>query len=186
MKKEEIELTDSQLKIISHSLGIDIIRAKESDNEKYKFLPEEFYRNYYCVGKSLNMTDDMKILEELGFIEKWINGEQLYFEITKEGVDYFKDWFEKEITVKRQRTTKSKQRYNEYIDADYFDNFKDYLQIESPKIERSNQGVRVVSTKYDDVKGEFKKTIKEAKLSYKEKLKIKLEILRKCKILSTQ
>ena len=100
MKKEEIELTDSQLKIISHSLGIDIIRAKESDNEKYKFLPEEFYRNYYCVGKSLNMTDDMKLLEELGFIEKWINGEQLYFEITKEGVDYFKDWFEKEITVK--------------------------------------------------------------------------------------
>ena len=79
MKKQEIELTHPQLKIISHSLGIDIILAKESDNEKYKFLPDEFYRNYYCVGKSLNMTDDMKFLEGLGFIEKWINGEQLYF-----------------------------------------------------------------------------------------------------------
>jgi len=186
MKKEEIELTDFQIKIISHSLGIDVIRAKESNNEKYKFLPNEFYRNYYCIGKSLNMTDDMKLLEGLGFIEKWMNREQLYFEITKEGIDYFKYWFEKEITIKRQKTTKSKQRYNEYIDADYFDNFKDYLQIEPPKIERNNQGVRIVSAKYDDVKGEFKKTIKQAKLSYKSKLKIKLDILRKCKILNTK
>lgn len=167
----EIELTDSQINTIGHSIGINVYHARLSNNPKDKFLPEEFYRNYYCVGNEDAFTEEMKQLEEIGFIEKWIHGKQLYFEVTKEGVDYFKKYFTEEITCKRKPISKSEERYNDYLDADCGENFKEFLGIEMPEREYSKEGVRLVSVKYKNVKGEFSKTLKNAKQSYKESLK---------------
>lgn len=144
---------------------------QDSNKPKDKFLPDEFYRNYYCVGSEIGFTQEMIELEEIGFIEKWMHGKQLYFEITKKGIEYFKDYFIREITCKRKHISKSSQRYNDYLDADCSENFKEYLGIEMPKREYSKEGVRLVSTKYNNVKGSFFKTLKDAKSSYKTSLK---------------
>lgn len=169
--KNEIVLSEKQIDTIGHSLGINVYNARLSDNPKFKFLPNEFYRNYYCVGNKNGFNEDMKYLEEIEFIEKWMHGNQLYFEITKKGIEYFKDYFIREITCKRKPISKSSQKYNDYLDADCGENFKEYLGIEMPEREYSKEGVRLVSTKYNNVKGDFSKTLKDAKSSYKASLK---------------
>lgn len=174
MESKVIKLTEKQIDIIGHSLGVNTYHARLSNKPKDKFLPNEFYRNYYCVGSEANFTEEMIELEKIGFIEKWIHGKQLYFQITKEGIEYFKDYFIEEITSKRKPISKSEERYNDYLDADYADNFKEYLGIQLPEKQYGKGGIRFKSTKYDDVHGEFCQKLKDAKLSYKVALRNKL------------
>ncbi len=174
METINITLSDKQLDIIGHSLGINVYHARLSSNPKDKFLPNEFYRNYYCVGSESIFTEEMKNLEQINFIEKWMHGKQLYFQITDEGINYFKNYFIEEITCKRKPITKSEETYNQYLDADCGENFVEYLDIQLPEREWSNKGVRLVSTKYKGLCGEFCKTLKDAKISYKLVLRNKL------------
>jgi hypothetical protein len=171
METKNTTISKKQIDIIGHSLGVNTYHARLSNKPKDKFLPDEFYRNYYCVGSSSNFTDDMSNLEQIGFIDKWMDGQQLYFQITEEGINYFKNYFIEEITSKQKPITKSEKKYNEYLDADYTDNFSDFLGIELPEREFSNKGVRLVSTKYKGLHGEFCNKLKDAKLSYKNELR---------------
>lgn len=168
---ETITLSEKQLNTIGHSLGINLYNAKLSNDPKDKFIPIEFYRNYYCVGSLLGFTDEMKHLEEIGFIEKWMHHEQLYFQITSTGIKYFTEYFIQEVTNTYVPLPKSKNTYNEFLHDDGYGSFSDFLGIEPPTRERSKDGVRLVSTKYHTVKGEYCKTLKEAKASYKTALK---------------
>lgn len=174
METLNVTISEKQIDIIGHSLGVNAYHARLSNKPKDKFLPDEFYRNYYCVGSSANFTDDMIDLEQRGFIDKWMHGKQLYFQITKEGINYFKNYFIEEITSKQKPITKSEKKYNEYLDADCGDNFSDFLGIELPEREWSKDGVRLVSTKYKGLHGDFCKKLKDAKLSYKIALRNKL------------
>lgn len=171
MTLNDLKLSENQLNIIGHSIGINLYHARLSYNPKDKVLPSEFYRNYYCVGTPQGFNDDMKYLESIGFIEKSMHHNQLYFHITTTGINYFKEMFTNEVTNTYVPLSKSKNTYREFLHDDGYGNFSDYLNIDLPKQERSKEGIRLVSTKYNTVKGEYCKTIKEAKISYKTALK---------------
>ncbi len=163
-------MTDKQIDIVAHSLGINYYNAKVSNIKKYKFLPEEFYRNYYNYGE---FTDDMKELEQNGFIKKFTSLNLTCFCITEKGINEFKTIFLRNVTATYVPLSKSKERYLQFLHSDSCETFAEYYGIHTPKREyNSNNGLmRFISTKYPDVKGEYKKTVKDAKESYKIKLK---------------
>lgn len=171
----EIKLSDKQIDLIAHSLGINYYNAKLSDDPKYKSLPDEFYRNYFCVGDPNQFTDEMRELEEAGFIETWNKFGNFYFGITKNGIEEFRVIFLREIYIPfislPKTKSRSKARYREFLNNDGYYDFAESIGIQKPRREHENGLVRFASTKYSGIKGELCKTIKEAKVSYKEALK---------------
>lgn len=90
-------LTESELKIIGHSLGINTYHAKLSKKKKDKQLPKEFYRNYFCA--SVNHKD-FPILSDLQLKKlmiSWTRFDNIYFSVTDEGIQLFRTEFDKYI-----------------------------------------------------------------------------------------
>lgn len=163
-------MNDEQFDLIGHSLGVNIYHAKISEKEKHKYLPDEFYRNYYCAGKIGGVYPEFKELLEKGYVETWTKFGNDYFSVTERGILEFRNEFTERITNSYVQPKKSRQKYLEYISSGY-DSFEDFLGIQMPKREYINGGYRFSSTKYRSVSGEVKPTIKEAKESYKKALK---------------
>jgi len=165
-------MNDKQFKIVGHSLGINTYHAKHSEIEKDKYLPGEFYRNYYCWGNADGTPSEEweeLVRQELAVSD--VQREQLYYFVTDEGIQKFRDLFAIQVTQEFKPPSKGRSKYLDYIHADYCDSFSDFLDIKMPKREYGREGVRFVSTKYSEVKGNYKLTIKEAKESYKKRLK---------------
>jgi len=165
-------MNKEQFKIVGHSLGINTYHAEHSEIEKDKYLPEEFYRNYYCWG-NVESTPSAEweelVRNELAVSD--VQREQIYYFVTDKGIQKFRDLFTIQVTQEFKPPSKGRSKYLDYIHADYCDSFSDFLGIQMPKREHGKGGVRFVSTKYPEVRGGFMSTIKEAKVSYKEKLK---------------
>lgn len=172
-------MTPKQLEIVGHTLGTNVYNAKLSTRKKDKFLPDEFYRNYFCAGTKKH--DDYPILMELekeALTERWTKFTNLYFGITQKGINKFREEFASQITTEFLNLPpipKGKNTYMEYLDAEVCESFPEYIGIQLPEFEYDRfRGVRLVSTKYHNVWGDYKLTKKEAKVSYKEKLKAHL------------
>ncbi len=168
-------MTDEQFDKVGHSLGINTYHALLSTREKDKHLPDEFYRNYYCCGKSAEKV--FIELEKKGLAKRWTQFDQTYFAITDKGIVLFRDMFAHRITSTYVPESKSKQKYEEYLDADVCDSFSEWLGIVQPRVEYGGyhgptSGLyRYCSMKYFGVHGDWKPTKKAAKESYKIKLK---------------
>jgi len=161
-----------QFKIIGHSLGINTYHAKHSEIEKDKYLPGEFYRNYFCAGTKGG--DEYSILEQLEKDELMISQERhgdMYFFVTDKGIQKFRNDFAIQVTQEFQPPSKGRSKYLDYLHNDGGETFEEFLGILIPKRESGPGGVRFVSTKYSGVMGDFKRTVKEAKVSYKGALK---------------
>ncbi len=162
-------MNEKQIDLVSHSLGINYYNAKLSTEEKYKYLPVEFYRNYYNYSV---FCEDMKQLEELGIIEKFSALKLTCFSVTDYGIAEFRKVFTEEVTDKyfQNSISKSKKNYSSWLHSDCGLTFAEYIGIHVPKKERYGKLIRFVSTRYYDVKGDFKTTVSEAKESYKKHL----------------
>lgn len=79
--------TKTELKKITHSLGIDIYKMMMSHNKKDKVLPNEFYRNYY-QQESNEILDD---LVEKGFANKTKNMGLNFYHINSLGRGKFRE-----------------------------------------------------------------------------------------------
>ncbi len=127
-------------KIIGHSLGIDIYSSFLSDRQKDKHLPLDFYRNYYCYGYDKDGTKldkRMCLMLRLGLIKTWSQTGCLYFCITDKGIKLFRAKFKREITDTYKPPSKSKQRYQRYLEyGEMFDSFLKYCYWDAEK-ERS-------------------------------------------------
>ena len=123
------------------------------------------------------MPDEFKELLENELIETWEKFSNLNWSVTKKGIKEFRDQFQKEITAKYQPQSKSKQTYQDFIDADYGHDFTDYLNIQMPKVEYKHGYYRYCSVKYKGVNGSFKTLKKDAKESYKKAVKDYKELL---------
>jgi len=169
-------MTNEQFNIIGHTLGIDVYNSKLSNNKKYKVLPDEFYRNYYNYG---TLSMDIQELVNSGDIELYMRYDMNYFHVTNIGIRRFREKFFNEITMTFKPLSKSKQRYQSYLDCDCGLTYSEFCGIKLPKLEYASwpqSGIRFISTKYPKVKGEYCKYKFEAKASYKSKLKEYLSI----------
>lgn len=95
---DNIELTPEHYHLIAHSLGINIYYAAISKNQKDKFLPKKFYRNYFASSTGGEDFKNLLELQSLGLTDSWERGGRIYFEVTPEGIDIFKKYFNDTIT----------------------------------------------------------------------------------------
>ncbi len=95
-----MELTEDEIKVIGHSLGVNVYHAKNSKLKKDKKLPKEFYRNRYCADtdKHPNYVY-LKELTEKEYMESWMDGNMLWFAVTDKGIDLFKTEFKQYIKL---------------------------------------------------------------------------------------
>ena len=95
--------------------------------------------------------------------------------MSDKGIIIFRDLFTDRITSKYVPESKSRQKYEQYLDADVCETFSEWLGIVPPRLEHGGRmdsyGYRYASEKYFGVKGKWCATKKAAKESYKEKLK---------------
>lgn len=190
------KFTDFQLSKISHTLGINIEHCINSMHSKDKYLPNEFYRNYYNYGR---ISDDFVIPEWIAslsqYIDTWEQSGLYYFRVNKLGIELFRKQFKELVTNNYVSLSKSKQRYQDYLYLETCESFSDYLGIIKPRIVKFTHGfypniqennyppniqdklIRFESVKYDFT-GTWETTVKKAKESYKKKLKIHIKYLR--------
>lgn len=91
-------LTEKELGIVGHSLGVNVYHAVRTKIKKDKKLPKEFYRNYYCIGDELaDGYIHLKDLEDKGVMERWNKFGNLYFSVTDKGKEVFKEEFTKAV-----------------------------------------------------------------------------------------
>jgi len=58
-------ITFEQAEILGHSLGVNLLHAKQSTKKRDKKLPKEFYRNRFCAGDGHNDLPTLQALENL-------------------------------------------------------------------------------------------------------------------------
>jgi len=150
-------------------------------------VPEGFecwYYNYYSPECNSNSEPiRVKIISQ---VYNHIGGQPTVMTDVVSGVVALSHLSETYYPEQYNKLSKSHGKYSSFINIEYPDSFSGYLGIQLPKREYGSfpqSGVRYVSTKYRDVNGEYCKTIKEAKKSYKEKL---LEYKRKNKTLKNK
>jgi hypothetical protein len=163
-------MTDKQFQLIGHSLGINTYDAELSKRQKDKTLPDEFYRNYFCAGNSEILELENAVND--GLMVKWNQFNQLYYGVSEKGIGEFRVEFTQRISNTFKKPSKSIQHYLDYLHNDGSDTFAEFLGIVKPTVEYDRYGnYRFVSQKYRGLFGEWAKTKKAAKESYKQKLK---------------
>ena len=83
------KLTLKQLLLIAHSLGIDLFNAVISLKRKDKYLPSEYYRNYFNTTKGSMDYEAIQELVKLGMMEEMQDNKD-YFRVTLAGMIKFR------------------------------------------------------------------------------------------------
>lgn len=115
-------------RLVAHSLGINLYHAMKSERPKDKELPNEFYRNYFASSKGSDGYNLLKELEVNGLTHSWVQNDHIYFMVTDKGIVEFREWFYENVTVKYKKPTKSKLRYQHFLELDSGMSFFEYLK----------------------------------------------------------
>jgi hypothetical protein len=170
-------MTDKEFNIVGHALGVDVYSLKKSRFPDDLELPDRFYRNYYAIGEA---NRDKSILDGLVISGIMTSGEKfgnLVYLVTNPGQARFREQFKADVIDKAEPVKAPELNYERFLRRDGDQSFPEFLGIKLPVYEygRSSAGytglVRMVSTKYPEVKGGYRKLKKDAKFSYKQKLK---------------
>lgn len=130
-----------------------------------------WYYNYYSPESSSN-SEPIKV-HITSKVYNHIGGQPTVMVDNVSGVVALSHISKTYYSEEYNKLSKSHGKYMSYIDDDYVDHFSDYLGIKLPIRqygEWPHGGVRYKSSKYPSVIGNYCKTIKEAKKSYKDKL----------------
>lgn len=87
-------MTEEQLTLIGHALGINVYGAIRSTNKKDKKLPKEFYRNRFCAGSKHSDIAKLYILKKMGYMDEGIKineGRDTMWFVTKKGEQVFRE-----------------------------------------------------------------------------------------------
>lgn len=172
IKTEQASLSAYQMELISHSLGIDIYYSLHSRRQSDKILPDKFYRNYFSSGESGDARKTLDELEKMEVVKSFLKFGNTIFVVTEFGIEWFRNQFKREVTDKFVMPSRSVVQYQDFLHADCGLTFAEYNGIKLPKFEYNSQYlVRMVSTKYEDVKGDWCELKRDAKSSYKIALK---------------
>lgn len=101
MKK--VMLSENQINLIAHCLGVNAYHAKKSIKKKEKKLPGTFYRNRFNAGEDHEDFTALQELVELGLMEKksYHGIEGFVFHVGESGVKAFIDNWEDYVNNKR-------------------------------------------------------------------------------------
>ena len=125
-----MKYTIIQFDKIGHTLGINVHHAYSSKSKKDKILPDKFYRNYYNYGRVKDESNEPEWVAELSdYIDKWTQSGNLYFQINEKGINLFRKQFKEEITDTYIPLSRSKQKYQDFIDADLGIPFSEFIGI---------------------------------------------------------
>jgi hypothetical protein len=90
-------LTEKQLDVLGHTLGINVYHAKLSKKKRDKKLPKEFYRNYFCASEGHSDYNILCELENMKLMERWYKDNYIFFHVLEEGIPIFRENFNKII-----------------------------------------------------------------------------------------
>jgi len=111
------ELNFQQLKIISHTLGIDLFKAAMSHNLKDKRLPISFYRNYYNASTRQAEVYGINTLVGMGYMMQF---RYEYYSVTDKGIKQFVKQYNELVNYRpkndRNDVEYLKHRINFYCD----------------------------------------------------------------------
>ncbi len=126
----------------------------------------EPYRNHFLAGDDHYANTDLKELVAAGYMAAqpapamW--GDGTVYCCTPEG---------SALAISRLPKPKKRSRYDDYLHAEVCESFAEWLGIEVPEREYSDSFSRV-RLKSSKATGEYCKTLKDAKASYKAALKV--------------
>lgn len=86
-----------QAEILGHSLGVNLLHAKQSTKKRDKKLPKEFYRNRFCAGDGHEDLPTLQVLEKMAYMaqgSKINQGRDTIWYVTDEGIKRFRECFE--------------------------------------------------------------------------------------------
>lgn len=151
--------TRAELKLVSHSLGIDLYKMVMSHKKSDKELPEDFYRNHYQTNKN----DLFENLIKKGLVVKRnVMGDNVYH-ITLKGVEKYREEVSQEMNYQPKGSRGLdylKQRINWYCDWYGYKFGEDNADhIISAYVNYYLEGYRMSHTTTDCVKT-FKKELK--------------------------
>lgn len=95
-------ITFKQVEILGHSLGIDLLHAKQSTKKIDKKLPAEFYRNRFCAGDGHDDLPTLQALEKMNYMaqgQKINEGRDTLWYVTDEGIKRFRECFESIVSA---------------------------------------------------------------------------------------
>lgn len=163
-----MKVSDNALHVLNHTLGLSVSRTP--------------FRNHFVASPGHH---DMLALEELeraglmarGLTPRFCDPSDIVFLATDSGRDF---------AIEHLPPEPKRTKYDEYLDADYFEGFTEFLGIRKPKLEyrggQRNLEYRMYRDAWDadygrwrDVQGEWASTKKAAKASYKAALKARAQ-----------
>ena len=86
-------LTEAQIKIVAHTLGVDVHLARTSVKKRDKKLPKDFYQNRFCTSEGHSDLPVIEELQGLGYMEPFakINqGTSTLWWVTEAGESIFR------------------------------------------------------------------------------------------------
>lgn len=155
--------TKRQIELLWHALGL-------SSNQR------EPFRNFFHAGPGHWDMPDLEALETAGLMTRFkrpsfVEQDAIFFGATDEG---------KALAISQLPQSRKFTRYQQFMDSDCGNTFAEYLGINVPVLEFGHPtyggGYRYVRTSHiswdhERIEGEWCKTQKEAKASYKAALK---------------
>lgn len=163
MKVCELTATPEQIGLLHHTLGVTPERRQP-------------YRNHFVAGDGHYAMPDLAALEAAGMMVRrpapaFCDPGDIVFYVTEAGRYFALD------ALPPPEPPRKKSNYQKFLDDDYGHSFAEWLGIEVPRRERKNY-VWSSDPQYGWVRlrtsrdtGEYCKTLKEAKASYKAALK---------------
>lgn len=156
-----MNISQSSVELMQHALGI---------NERNR----EPYRNYFLSSHEDNEWEEL-VSKGLATSYPAPNGVcgDIYYQVTDEG---------KDVAISQLPEPKKQTKYDEYLDADTCITFAEWLGIKLPEYEWRKRGNKYEYRMYREtrnqywhltrIEGEWMPTMKAAKASYKEALKL--------------
>jgi len=94
----KLQLSDHELEVLAHSLGINLYHAKRSKLKRDKKLPKEFYRNHFAASEGHSDYPALLSLSEKGYMQRssTINtayADSMFFYVTEAGQQAFREAF---------------------------------------------------------------------------------------------
>lgn len=115
-------MTDQQLQILQHSLGRDQYGRRPPTN------PHEDYRNYFVTDPETVDYPLCRALENMGLMRPhqppgFIDQGSVVFHVTDKGIEAVE-----RLSPEPPKLSRSKQRYQQYLDADGVVSFGEWLK----------------------------------------------------------